>query len=40
MAKVTTGVQMAQGHGYKPERLQLKDLQCRDYAESQTAGWW
>ena len=28
LAKDTTQLQMALGHIYKPERLQLKDLQC------------
>ena len=28
LAKDTTQLQMALGHVYKPERLQLKDLQC------------
>ena len=29
LAKDTTQLQMALGHVYKPERLRLKDLQCR-----------
>ncbi len=28
VAKSTTGVQLIQDHEYKPERLQLKHLQC------------
>ena len=29
LAKDTTQLQMALGHVYKPERLRLKDLQCK-----------